>query len=45
MLELFEHEKAYTQDIYGKVGLIDEVTTFVKYNADKALMNLGYEPY
>ena len=45
MLELFKYEKLYTKDLYKKVGLVDEVITFVKYNADKALMNLGLEPH
>ena len=45
MLELFELEKEYTEEIYGDIGLVEEVQTFVKYNADKALMNLGLETY
>ena len=43
--ELFELEVAYTKEIYDAVGLTDEVITFVKYNADKALMNLGLDAY
>lgn len=45
MLELYEYEVAYTKEIYDKVKLTNEVIMFVKYNADKALMNLGLEPY
>lgn len=45
MLELFEIEKEYTKQLYKDVGLEEEVITFVKYNADKALMNLGYDSY
>ena len=43
--ELFSLEEQYTKYIYNEVGLIDEVIIFVKYNADKALMNLGLEPH
>lgn len=45
MLELFELEKEYTKELYEPIGLHDEVLTFVKYNADKALMNLGLDTY
>lgn len=45
MLELHEIEIKYTQELYGPIGLADEVLTYVKYNADKALMNLGIESY
>lgn len=44
VLELFEIETQYTKEIYASVGLVDEVIEFVKYNANKALMNLGIEP-
>ena len=43
--ELYDLEVQYTQDIYAKVGLVDDVLTFVQYQADKALMNLGLDPY
>ncbi len=45
MLELFEIEKEYTKQLYDQIGLTDEVIKFVKYNADKALMNLGLDTY
>lgn len=45
LLELHEVEKEYTKELYGKIGLDEEVITYVMNNADKALMNLGYEPY
>ncbi len=45
MLELFELETEYTKELYEKIGLHEEVLKFVKYNADKALMNLGLDPY
>jgi ribonucleoside-diphosphate reductase beta chain len=43
LLELYENECAYSADLYDPVGLTDEVTTFLRYNANKALNNLGYE--
>jgi len=45
LLELHEIEKEYTKEIYGKINLENDVMKFVEYNADKALMNIGLEPY
>lgn len=42
--ELMKNEDSYTEEIYAGVGLVDEVKQFVRYNANKALMNLGLEP-
>ncbi|MCU1442992.1 MAG: ribonucleotide-diphosphate reductase subunit beta, partial [Cryobacterium sp.] len=44
MFELYENEVQYTQDLYDEVGLTEDVKKFLHYNANKALMNLGYEP-
>ena len=44
LLELYENEVHYTQDLYDPVGLTEDVKKFLHYNANKALMNLGYEP-
>lgn len=44
MMELYENEVEYTQDLYDPVGLTEDVKKFLHYNANKALMNLGYEP-
>ena len=44
LYELYENEVKYTQDIYDAVGLTEDVKKFLHYNANKALMNLGYEP-
>lgn len=41
--ELYENEVKYTQDLYDPVGLTEDVKKFLHYNANKALMNLGYE--
>lgn len=43
LLELYENELAYTAALYDGVGWTEEVTKFLHYNANKALMNLGYE--
>lgn len=40
--ELYELELAYSAELYAPLGLVDEVSIFVRYNANKALMNLGY---
>jgi len=44
LMELHENEVKYTHDLYDGVGLSEEVTHFLNYNANKALMNLGYDP-
>jgi len=44
MLEdLFEIEEAYTRDLYDPLGLTEDVMAFMRYNANKTLMNMGYE--
>jgi len=43
LFELYENEAEYTQDLYDEVGLTEDVKKFLHYNANKALMNLGYE--
>lgn len=40
--ELYENELKYTEDVYTDVGLTAEVKEYVRYNANKALMNLGF---
>lgn len=45
MKELHHIETKYTKELYEKVDLDKEVMRYVEYNADKALMNLGFEPY
>ncbi|WP_075691712.1 class 1b ribonucleoside-diphosphate reductase subunit beta [Corynebacterium sphenisci] len=41
---LLELELAYSSELYEGFHMIDGVMAFVHYNADKALMNLGYRP-
>lgn len=43
--ELYKLEIEYTHLIYDDLEMFDEVITYVKYNADQALNNLGFEPY
>ncbi len=43
--ELYENEVIYTKDLYDKLGLTDDVLNYLQYNANKALANLGFEPY
>ena len=41
--ELYDNEEQYTEDLYDPLGLTEDVKMFLRYNANKALMNLGYE--
>jgi len=43
LMELYENECRYTHDLYDEVGLAEDVKKFLHYNANKALMNLGFE--
>ena len=45
LFELYDNEVQYTQDLYDGVGLTEDVKKFLHYNANKALMNLGYEAH
>ena len=44
LLELYDNEEQYTRELYTELGLNDDVEAFLRYNANKALMNLGYDP-
>ena len=43
LFDLYENECQYTEDIYDPLGLTEQVKTFLRYNANKALNNLGYD--
>jgi ribonucleoside-diphosphate reductase beta chain len=45
LLELYENEVIYTDELYSPLGLEEEVKAYVRYNANKALMNMGLEPH
>ena len=42
--DLFENEMKYTEEVYTEIGLTSEVKEYVRYNANKALMNMGFDP-
>lgn len=41
--ELYANEEIYTQMLYDELGWTNDVLTFVRYNANKALQNLGFD--
>lgn len=41
--ELYDNEAKYTEALYDGLGLTEDVKKFLHYNANKSLMNLGYE--
>jgi len=43
LLELYDNEIKYTADLYDGMGLTEDVKKFLRYNGNKALMNLGYD--
>src|SRR5699024_6282476 len=43
--ELYKNEVSYTQSIYDDIGLTEDVLNYVRYNGNKALSNLGFDPY
>lgn len=44
LLELYDNELQYSDELYAETPWADDVKAFLCYNANKALMNLGYEP-
>lgn len=43
LMELYENEVLYTQDLYDEHELTEDVKVFLRYNANRALQNLGYD--
>lgn len=43
LYDLYENEVRYTQYLYDGIGLTEDVKHFLAYNANKALMNLGFD--
>ena len=43
LYDLYENECRYTDEVYGDIGLTGDVKEYIRYNANKALMNLGFE--
>jgi ribonucleoside-diphosphate reductase beta chain len=44
LMEMYDNEAKYTADLYDPMGLTEDVKAFLRYNGNKALMNLGFEP-
>ena len=42
--DLYANEVLYTQHLYDDHGLTEDVKKFIRYNGNRALMNLGYDP-
>lgn len=45
LLDLYENEIKYTEDLYYSVGLESEVKSFLCLNLNKTLMHLGMSPF
>ena len=45
LLDLYENELEYSKTIYEEIGLYEEVKDYIKYNANRALANLGFTGY
>jgi ribonucleoside-diphosphate reductase beta chain len=43
LIELYENEEAYAEELYDPLGVTEDVKKFLRYNANKALQNLGFE--
>lgn len=43
LLDLYDNETEYTREIYDDLGLTGQVKAFLKYNARKAMNNMGLE--
>ena len=41
--DLYDNEIDYTEDLYDELGWTEDVKRFLRYNANKALNNLGFE--
>ncbi len=42
--DLYENEERYTESLYDGIGWTEDVKSFLRYQGNKALMNLGYDP-
>ena len=43
LFDLYDIETKYTETLYDPVNLTEDVKTFLHYNANKALQNMGFE--
>lgn len=44
LMEFYDNECRYAEDLYDHMGLTEEVKAYMRFNANRALANLGYEP-
>jgi ribonucleoside-diphosphate reductase beta chain len=44
LMELYDVECSYSESLYDSIGWTKDVKAFLHYNANKALMNLGFDP-
>ncbi|QJD87799.1 class 1b ribonucleoside-diphosphate reductase subunit beta [Cohnella herbarum] len=44
LMYLHQNEEKYTDELYTSIGLAEEVKKFIRYNANKAFMNMGFDP-
>ncbi|MDF7637437.1 class 1b ribonucleoside-diphosphate reductase subunit beta [Leuconostocaceae bacterium ESL0958] len=44
LYDLYENEEKFTHELYDELGWTEDVLSFLRYNANKALMNLGQDP-
>jgi len=44
LFQLYSNEVKYTEYIYDEIGWTGDVKVFLRYNANKALQNLGLDP-
>ena len=42
LLDLYENESSFTEQVYDQIGWTEDVKAFLRYNANKAMNNLGY---
>ena len=43
LLALYDNESHFTETVYDQLGWAEDVKAFLRYNANKAMNNLGYE--
>ena len=43
LLALYDNESHFTEAVYDQLGWAEDVKAFLRYNANKAMNNLGYE--
>ena len=43
LLALYDNESHFTEQVYDQLGWSEDVKAFLRYNANKAMNNLGYE--